>query len=60
VSGQAYQVRVLVLGSLVRVYVDDAEIFSVNDASLAQGSIALYSCNNPGSIFDNIVVRAIY
>lgn len=60
VSGQTYQVRVLVLGSLIRVYVDNAEVFSVNDASLTTGSIALYSSNNPGSIFDNIVVRAIY
>jgi len=55
--GQTYQVRVLVLGSLIKVYVDNAEVFSVNDATLAKGSIALYSCANAGSSFDDVVLR---
>ncbi|MDH7598101.1 MAG: Ig-like domain-containing protein [Sedimentisphaerales bacterium] len=55
-AGQAYQVRVAVIGPQIRVYVDGNEVFSVNDSTIATGTIALYSYANPGAYFDDVKV----
>jgi len=41
------------------VQIDGQTVFSVNDASLTAGSIALYSAGNQGSWFDDIVVSGL-
>jgi methionine-rich copper-binding protein CopC len=56
-AGQTYSVQVLAIGSVLKVYVDHTEVFSVTDASFGRGTIALYGSSNPGVSFDNVVVR---
>jgi hypothetical protein len=58
VAGQTYSVRVLAIGSVLKVYVDNGEVFSVTDSSFSKGTIALYNSSNPGVSFDNVVVRS--
>jgi PKD repeat protein len=58
VMGQTYQVEVIAQGSLLEVWIDGVRVFQVNDASLAQGSIAFYSWQNTGAFFDDLQVNA--
>ncbi|MFH2104990.1 MAG: FG-GAP-like repeat-containing protein [Parcubacteria group bacterium] len=51
-----YLVKIKVQGSNMRVYVDNKEIFNVNDAKFGQGEIGLTSSHNQNTYFDNVVV----
>ena len=51
VQGQTYQLEIVAQGDLIEVWIDGALIFSVTDASLAQGTIAPYSWGNVGARF---------
>jgi len=52
-----YQLKIRVQGSNIRVYIDNKEIFNVNDTKFAQGEIGLTSSYNQNSYFDNVVVQ---
>ena len=51
-----YLIKIRVRGSNIRVYVDNQQIFSVNDTKFSQGEIGLTSSHNQNSYFDNVVV----
>ena len=44
--GQTYHMELNVNGSLIRAYIDDQLIFSVNDSGLSQGDIGLLTADN--------------
>lgn len=58
-KGRTYQVAIEAHGPLLEVRVDGQEVFSVVDAALSSGTIALYSCENQGSFFDDITVEGL-
>ena len=58
-EGQTYQVAIKAHGPLLEVRVDDEVVFSVVDQQLSSGTIGLYSCQNRGSLFDNIMVQGL-
>ena len=55
-TGRWYNVQVTMARATVQVLVDGTEIFNVLDTSHVQGSIGLYSWNNPGAEFDDLGV----
>jgi len=55
--GRSYAVQISASGSSLKVAIDGATIFSVTDASLNKGTIALYSYYNAGGYFDDIQVH---
>jgi hypothetical protein len=57
VTNQTYQVEISARDNNLTVRVNGAVIFSLQDASFSQGTIALYSCLNVGSVFDDILVE---
>ena len=59
VTGQTYDLEVVVCGPQLRVFVDDALIFWVSDDALRSGTIALYSWGNSGSHFDDVFVDGL-
>jgi hypothetical protein len=56
VPGRVYQVGIVADGAMLDVWIEGMPIFSVTDTSFREGSIALYTWNNWGSYFDDIVV----
>ena len=57
--GQDYQIEMHLSGSQIRVLLDGADIWSVNDsAPLSQGKIGLYCWGNASARFDDVKVRA--
>lgn len=58
-TGRTYQLDVLAQNDLIEVRIDGEVVFSVQDASLAHGSIATYSWGNVGAVFDDIIVEAM-
>ena len=56
VKGRTYQLQIIAQGASLRVFIDGAQIFSVADATFAEGTVGLYSSSNQAS-FDNIVVQ---
>lgn len=57
VTGQTYHVEVIAQGSSLKVNIDGKPVFSVGDQSFRSGTIALYSCYNQGSVFDDVLVE---
>ena len=57
--GQTYQLRIVVQGPLLTVSIDGVPVFSVTDAGIGSGSIALYSWGNSGGYFDDVVVEGL-
>jgi hypothetical protein len=55
--GQTYNVQVVGKGSTLQVAIDGKPIFTVKDSSFAHGSVGLYSNNNAGSSFDNVIAE---
>ena len=55
--GQTYNVQILGKGSTLQVAIDGKAVFTVTDSSFARGGVGLYSNNNAGSNFDNVVVE---
>lgn len=55
--GQTYQLEVTTRGAQMEIRVDGIPVFSVIDATHTQGSIALYSWWNAGSLFDDVLVE---
>jgi hypothetical protein len=55
-AGQTYALQIVAQASSLKVLVDGRPVFSVNDSALPEGTIALYSYANQGSVFDDIVV----
>jgi hypothetical protein len=52
-----YRVQISVRSSQIQVWVDGGTpVFSITDSSFGEGTIGLYSSNNEGSIFDDVVV----
>lgn len=49
-----YRMKADLNGSTIKIYIDDIEILSVNDTSLASGKIGLY-VQNGEAYFDNVV-----
>ena len=59
VTGKSYQVKIAAQGSSLQVSIDGSPVFSVNDSSHSSGTVALYSCANAGSYFDDILVEGL-
>jgi hypothetical protein len=57
VRNQEYFLEILVRGSTIQVQIDGDLIFSIADAGIRSGSIALYSWLNRGSMFDDVLVE---
>jgi 3-keto-disaccharide hydrolase len=57
VTGQTYNLEITTRGALLEVRIDGSAVFSVTDSSFDRGTIALYSQNNQGTIFDDIGVQ---
>jgi hypothetical protein len=57
VIGQTYDVEILADGTTLEIWIDGELVFSAEDGSLSEGSIALYSWANEGSYFDDIYVE---
>ena len=55
--GQTYNVQVIGKSSSLQVAIDGKVIFNVSDSSFAHGGVGLYSNNNAGSSFDDVVVE---
>ena len=53
-SGQNYQVRLLMDGPCLAVYVDGTKEFEVEDRRFARGTVALYCWGNSGARFRNL------
>ena len=56
VKGRTYQLQIIVRGTMLRIFIDGAQIFTVTDSTFAEGTVGLYSSTNQTS-FDNIVVQ---
>jgi hypothetical protein len=56
-TNQTYRLTVNVNGSAISVFIDGVQFYSGTDASLASGSVAMYTWRNSGATFDNVVVR---
>jgi hypothetical protein len=56
VPGWVYQVGIVADGAVLEVWIEGMRVFSVTDTSFSEGSIALYTWNNWGSYFDDVVV----
>ena len=59
VQYQSYQILITATDTTLELAIDGTQIFSVNDSSFPEGTIAPYSCGNVGSHFSNITVLAI-
>jgi hypothetical protein len=59
VQGVGYRLEISAEGDLIEVMVDGATVFSVRDADIATGTIALYSFGSSGSYFDDVMVEEI-
>jgi hypothetical protein len=59
VPGQIYQVEIVAQGANLEVWIDGARILSVSDASLASGTIGLYTRDNQKSYFDDVLVEEL-
>jgi hypothetical protein len=57
VVGRNYQMTIVAQGSKLQVLIDGQPVFTVSDAALSGGTVALYSRLNSGSNFDNIMVE---
>ena len=58
--GQTYQLEIIAEGTTLQVWIDGSLIFSVTDASFSEGTIALYSFYNKGSVFDDVLVEGLF
>ena len=52
--GRWYNVQATMARGIIQILLDGQELFNVRDTSHDQGSIALYSWNNPGAEFDDL------
>ncbi|UCG46066.1 MAG: hypothetical protein JSU94_11245, partial [Phycisphaerales bacterium] len=59
VTGQSYQLNIVLAWPVVGVLIDDEVVFWTTDSTFASGSIGLYSWGNAGSRFDDIVVSEL-
>ncbi len=59
VPGQTYQVEIVAQGANLEVWIDDARILFATDASLASGTIGLYTRDNQKSYFDDVLVEEL-
>jgi hypothetical protein len=57
VTGRTYGLKISAKGNSLQVHIDGQLVFSVTDSTFAGGTIALYSCYNSGSIFDDVLVE---
>ena len=57
ITGQTYELEIVVQGPALRVLIDGSLIFSVTDSTFVGGTVGLYSSNNPGTIFDDVTVK---
>src|SRR5262245_54745499 len=57
VTGEIYNLAITAKGTTLEVQINGKIVFSVTDASLPKGSVALYSSYNPGSSFDDVMVQ---
>jgi hypothetical protein len=58
--GRWYDIRVALSGHDIKVFVDDAEVFYVTDASHAAGMVALYCWANDAACFDDVIIGGAY
>ncbi len=58
-KGTSYRLDVRVVQNRIQVSIDGALVFDVVDNALASGTIAAYTWNNDGAMFDDIVVNAL-
>ena len=57
VPGESYQIEVVADGTTLQIWIDGSPIFYVEDGSISEGTIALYSWANNGSYFDDVYVE---
>jgi Domain of Unknown Function (DUF1080) len=58
-TGQTYALQIVAQGSALKVLIDGNSIFSVTDSSFSDGTIGLYSYQNIGGWFDDVVVEEL-
>jgi hypothetical protein len=56
-QGQTYELEIIAKGNSLKVRIDDSDIFYDVDSSLTWGTVALYSCYNTGTYFDDVHVQ---
>jgi len=59
ISGRTYQLKVRVEGISLKILIDGFVIFSVTDSTFGGGTVGLYSSANPGTIFDDVLVKEL-
>jgi hypothetical protein len=59
VTGQSYQLQIVAQGDAIKVLIDGDIVFSVVDSSFTEGTVALFSIYNKGSVFDDVLVEDI-
>ncbi|MGH7846386.1 MAG: family 16 glycoside hydrolase, partial [Candidatus Binatia bacterium] len=59
-AGQTYFLETVAQGSSLKVKINGVQIFAVTDTSFAEGTVALYSHYNTGSVFDDVVVEDLF
>lgn len=57
VVGQWYKIRIAVKRTQIQVFVDQLRLFDVQDSSLSQGKIALFTWSNTNGHFDDVYVN---
>jgi hypothetical protein len=57
VSNRTYGIEIVAQGKTLKVNVDGRAVFAVSDSSFSAGSVALYTSNNRGSQFDDVLVE---
>jgi hypothetical protein len=55
-ASRAHDLVITAVGTLIRGYIDDVPLFSVNDADLGRGGVALYSWDNTDARFSDVRV----
>lgn len=57
VLGESYQIEVVADGTTLQIWIDGSPVFYVEDKSISEGTIALYSWANRSSNFDDVYVE---
>lgn len=56
-NGREYNIKTVVSGSNLKIYIDDQLIFNVNDSTFGRGEIGLLASHNLETYFDDVSVK---
>lgn len=57
-TDQSYEIKIDVIGNLIKVFLDGTELFRKTDNSFSTGKIGLYSWANTGAVFSYVKVTS--